>query len=107
MERILKAFAPGTVHLGWYVNETLGVRLTSEAALPMLASDYFCNLEVWTSIQNVGAGLSPAPLQTPPMPQHSAKPGTPRHPQVSAPPPRFVIPPPPVPAPPPAPPAPT
>ena len=68
MERILKAFAPGTIHLGWYVNETLGVRLTSEAALPMLASDYFCNLEVWTSIQNVGAGLAPA------LPEVSAQP---------------------------------
>src|SRR6266446_105183 len=68
MERILKAFAPGTIHLGWYVNETLGVRLTSEAALPMLASDYFSNLEVWTSIQNVGAGLAPA------LPEVSAQP---------------------------------
>ena len=60
MKRIVKAFAPGTIHLGWYVNEALGVRLSSAAALPMLASDYFCNLEVWTSIQNVGAGLAPA-----------------------------------------------
>jgi len=99
MERILKAFAPGTIHLGWYVNETLGVRLTSEAALPMLASDYFCNLEVWTSIQNVGAGLAPALLEapsrptmpesttisdTPTMPEATARPAVPAQPEVSA-----------------------
>ena len=84
MERILKAFAPGTIHLGWYVNETLGVRLTSEAALPMLASDYFCNLEVWTSIQNVGAGLAPALLEAPTMPEATARPATPAQPDVAA-----------------------
>jgi len=99
MERILKAFAPGTIHLGWYVNETLGVRLTSEAALPMLASDYFCNLEVWTSIQNVGAGLAPALLEAPSRPttpesptisdtpaqsEATARPAVPAQPEVSA-----------------------
>jgi hypothetical protein len=77
MERILKAFAPGTIHLGWYVNETLGVRLTSEAALPMLASDYFSNLEVWTSIQNVGAGLAPA------LPESASRPTMPESPTIS------------------------
>jgi len=84
MERILKAFAPGTIHLGWYVNETLGVRLTSEAALPMLASDYFCNLEVWTSIQNVGAGLAPALLEAPSMPEATARPAVPAQPSAIA-----------------------
>ena len=84
MERILKAFAPGTIHLGWYVNETLGVRLTSEAALPMLASDYFSNLEVWTSIQNVGAGLAPALLEPPTMPEATARSATPAQPDVAA-----------------------
>src|SRR5258707_5075233 len=102
MERILKAFAPGTIHLGWYVNETLGVRLTSEAALPMLASDYFCNLEVWTSIQNVGAGLSPPPLETPTMPQATSKPATPPQPEVSAQPTAIAIPTAPLPPTPPA-----
>jgi GxGYxYP putative glycoside hydrolase C-terminal domain/GxGYxY sequence motif in domain of unknown function N-terminal len=68
MKRILKAFAPGTIHLGWYVNEALGVRLTSGTALSMLATDYFCNLEVWTSIQNVGAGLAPALPEAPALP---------------------------------------
>jgi hypothetical protein len=82
MKRILKAFAPGTIHLGWYINEVLGVRLTSEAALPMLASDYFCNLEVWTSIQNVGAGLAPA--QPTAMPEAPAMSDTPTMPDVAA-----------------------
>ncbi len=102
MERILKAFAPGTIHLGWYVNETLGVRLTSEAALPMLASDYFCNLEVWTSIQNVGAGLAPALLEAPTMPEATARPATPAQPEVSAQPTAIAMPTAPVPPTPPA-----
>ncbi len=111
MERILKAFAPGTIHLGWYVNETLGVRLTSEAALPMLASDYFCNLEVWTSIQNVGAGLAPALLEAPSRPttpesptisdtpaqsEATARPAVPAQPEVSAQPSAIAMPTPPV-----------
>ncbi len=64
MQRILKAFPPGTTHLGWFADEGQGVRLTSKAAMPVLASDYFLNLEVWTSMQNVEvgdlAGASPA-----------------------------------------------
>jgi hypothetical protein len=59
MKCILKAFQPGTIHLGWYVNEGTGVRLTSNAAIPMLASDYYYNLEVWTGIQNVQSGERP------------------------------------------------
>ncbi len=53
MQRILKAFAPGAIHLGWFADEGQGVRLTSKAAMPVLASDYFFNLEVWTSMQKV------------------------------------------------------
>src|SRR5262249_54662709 len=45
MQRILKAFPPGTIHLGWFINEPWGVRLTSKAAIPVLASDFFFNLE--------------------------------------------------------------
>ncbi len=56
MKRILKAFPPGTIHLGWFVDEGQGVSLTSRAAMPVLASDYFFNLEVWTSMQNVQIG---------------------------------------------------
>jgi hypothetical protein len=51
MRQIFTSFAPGTVHLGWFIDEFSGVSLASEAALPVLASDFFTNLEVWTSIQ--------------------------------------------------------
>ncbi|HLZ60558.1 MAG TPA: GxGYxYP domain-containing protein [Ktedonosporobacter sp.] len=51
MQDILNSFSPGTAHLGWFIDEGSGVSLTSEAALPVLASDYFLNLEVWTSLQ--------------------------------------------------------
>ncbi len=72
MQRILGAFPAGTIHLGWFIDEPHGVSLTSKAAMPVLASDFFENLEVWTSVQNVQsvgqepvvsgrAGASPAP----------------------------------------------
>ncbi|HVB72314.1 MAG TPA: hypothetical protein VNE38_02060 [Ktedonobacteraceae bacterium] len=51
MKRILRAFQPGTPHLGWLVNEFAGIHMTSKAALPVLPSDFFYNLEVWTAIQ--------------------------------------------------------
>lgn len=51
MKRIIRAFPPGTLHLGWFVNEFAGVDLTSKAALYLLPSDYFYNLEVWTAVQ--------------------------------------------------------
>ncbi len=62
MQRIFSAFPAGTIHLGWFVDESQGVRLTSKAAMPVLASDFFNNLEVWTSVQGGGGvGASPAP----------------------------------------------
>jgi hypothetical protein len=69
MQRIFSAFPAGTLHLGWFIDEPHGVSLTSKAALPVLASDLFENLEVWSSVQNVlggvgisdQAGASPAP----------------------------------------------
>ncbi len=51
MKKILKAFPPGAVHLGWFIDEGVGVSLASRAAKPVLASDFFFNLEVWTSVQ--------------------------------------------------------
>ena len=61
-QRIFSAFPAGTIHLGWFVDESQGVRLTSKAAMPVLASDFFNNLEVWTSVQGWGGvGASPAP----------------------------------------------
>ena len=51
MKRILRAYPPGTPYLGWFVNEFAGVHMTSKAALYLLPSDYFYNLEVWTAVQ--------------------------------------------------------
>lgn len=51
MQQIFKAFPPEAVHLGWFIDEGSGVSLTSNAGLPVVASDFFFNLEVWTSIQ--------------------------------------------------------
>ncbi|HWZ20747.1 MAG TPA: GxGYxYP domain-containing protein [Ktedonobacteraceae bacterium] len=53
MQRIFSSFPAGTIHLGWFIDEPNGVKLTSQAAMPVLASDFFENLEVWTSVQNV------------------------------------------------------
>jgi hypothetical protein len=46
MQQIIGAYAPGTVHLGWFIDEPSGVGLTSQAALPVLATDHCTNLEV-------------------------------------------------------------
>lgn len=64
MQDILRSFAPGTVHLGWFVDEPSGVSLTSRAALAVLATDLASNLELWTAVQP----LRPLPPQ-PPQPQ--------------------------------------
>ncbi len=53
MRSILSSFAPGSVHLGWFIDESSGVSLTSHAALPVLASDHCTNLEVWTATQPI------------------------------------------------------
>ncbi len=51
MRQIFASYGPGTAHLGWFANESSGVNLTSQAAIAVLASDIFANLEVWTAIQ--------------------------------------------------------
>ena len=56
MQRIFNTFPAGTIHLGWFIDEPNGVKLTSQAAMPVLASDFFENLEVWTSVQNAQVG---------------------------------------------------
>lgn len=48
---IFKACAAGGAHLGWFIDEPSGVDLASQAALMVLATDHFSNLEVWTSVQ--------------------------------------------------------
>lgn len=51
MRDIFSALPPGTAHLGWFIDEASGVALTSETAKLVLASDFFTDLEVWTSVQ--------------------------------------------------------
>ena len=75
MQRILSEFPAGTTHLGWFINEPQGVKLTSKAAMPVLASDLFENLEVWTSVQTVGTGLT-MPSTTTPEPAPSSSLGS-------------------------------
>jgi len=62
MQEIFKEYAPGTVHLGWFIDEGSGVSLTSDAAITVLATDSFYNLEVWTSVQPATAIARGAPL---------------------------------------------
>jgi hypothetical protein len=50
-QRLFRAFAPGSLYLGWLVDEPSGVALLSQEGIPVLASDYAHNLEVWTSLQ--------------------------------------------------------
>jgi GxGYxYP putative glycoside hydrolase C-terminal domain/GxGYxYP_N second domain/GxGYxYP third domain/GxGYxYP_N 1st domain len=52
-QRIFNTFPAGTTHLGWFIDEPKGVKLTSQRSMPVLASDFFENLEVWTSVQNM------------------------------------------------------
>ncbi len=61
MKQILGSFPQGAVHLGWFKNESCGVSLTSAAGIPVLASDHFFNLEVWTSLQQVSIPTTPPP----------------------------------------------
>jgi GxGYxYP putative glycoside hydrolase C-terminal domain/GxGYxYP_N second domain/GxGYxYP third domain/GxGYxYP_N 1st domain len=51
MQQILATYPPLTTHLGWFIDESSGVRLTSQAAIPVLATDHFTNLEVWSALQ--------------------------------------------------------
>jgi hypothetical protein len=51
MRRICASYPAGILHLGWVIDEPSGVALTSRAALPVLPSDHFNNLEVWSAIR--------------------------------------------------------
>ena len=50
VEQIYNVFPAEAVHLGWFIDEPSGVKLTSNAALPVLATDFSTNLEVWASV---------------------------------------------------------
>jgi len=52
LAEILATFPAGATHLGWFLDESSGVALTSKAAIVVLATDHFTNLEVWTAIQS-------------------------------------------------------
>jgi hypothetical protein len=66
LRKILAAYPAGTVHLGWFRNESSGVNLTSRSAISVLASDYFSNLEVWSATQ--ARSFDPVPIEeTPPV----------------------------------------
>jgi hypothetical protein len=60
MKRILRRFAPGTPHLGWFMHELSGVSLASQSALPVLPSDFFYNMEVWSAVTADVAGIEMA-----------------------------------------------
>ncbi len=67
LKSILRACSPGTIHLGWFQQEGSGVTLTSSNAIPVVASDYFSNLEIWSGVTS--ERISPMPtyqnVQTP------------------------------------------
>lgn len=48
LKSILRACPAGSLHLGWFLQEGSGVTLTSQHAIPVVASDYFSNLETWS-----------------------------------------------------------
>jgi len=50
MQQIFKSFPAEAVHLGWFIDEPSGVKLASNAALPVLATDSSTNLEVWAGV---------------------------------------------------------
>ena len=61
MQQILSSFPAGATHLGWFIDESSGVNITSQAAMTVLATNFSFNLEIWTAIQ--------PQLLTPPKPQ--------------------------------------
>ena len=62
MQQILGSFPPGAVHLGWFIDESSGVSLTSEAGIPVLATDFCFNLEVWTSFRSASITMPSPPI---------------------------------------------
>lgn len=50
LTQLLRSLVPGAVHMGWVVHEQSGVALTSSLGIPVVASDYVANLEVWSAV---------------------------------------------------------
>src|SRR5581483_1745836 len=65
MRRILHTYPPLATHLGWFIDESSGVKLTSQAAMAVLASDHFTNLEVWAAAQPQEIAISDAVIEVP------------------------------------------
>ncbi|GHO54845.1 GxGYxYP domain-containing protein [Ktedonobacter robiniae] len=61
-KEILATYPAGALHLGWFPDEGSGVQLTSQHALPVYASDYYQNLEVWLSLPMADMPLPVAPV---------------------------------------------
>ncbi|HWS82622.1 MAG TPA: GxGYxYP domain-containing protein [Ktedonobacteraceae bacterium] len=59
LKSILRACPLGAIHLGWFQQEGSGVTLTSSNAIPVVASDYFSNLETWSGVAR--EQVSPVP----------------------------------------------
>lgn len=51
MQQIYASLPQGGLHLGWFIDESSGVYLTSQVAMTVLATDMCSNLEIWTAIQ--------------------------------------------------------
>lgn len=66
MQRIFHTYPPLATHLGWFIDESSGVKLTSQAAMAVLASDHFTNLEVWAAVQPQKIAISDAVIEVPP-----------------------------------------
>ncbi len=69
MQQLFSKFPAGSAHLGWFINEQSGVSLTSEAAITVLASDFFSNLEVFAAIPASSPLPSPKSVPTSQTPQ--------------------------------------
>lgn len=67
LKSILRACPVGSLHLGWFLQEGSGVTLTSQHAIPVVASDYFSNLETWS-------GAMSEHISTPPGQGHISTP---------------------------------
>jgi GxGYxYP putative glycoside hydrolase C-terminal domain/GxGYxY sequence motif in domain of unknown function N-terminal len=62
--QLLSALAPdSSAYLGWVVHEQSAVALASDMGVPVIASDYVANLEVWTAI--AATVTVPPPVNTP------------------------------------------
>ncbi len=66
MQQIIQSYAPDTAgHFGWFIQEGAGVSITSRAAMPVFATDFYSNLEVWGSVNTIQPALPSIQQATP------------------------------------------